>query len=148
MKQNYRINIYFYRIVWRNWYMETKFLCLTSFDLGLTIKLKWYCCCCCLFIKSCPTLCDLIDCSPLGSFVHGIFQARILKLVAVSISSGSSQSTVLSTLFKRSLGIPCIFVLIPKISSFSTKFCSKTVLISLVREGLFFSFPCMYLVVI
>ena len=148
MKQNYRINTYFYRIVWRNWYMETKKVPVFNiFDLRLTIKLKWYCCCCCLFIKWCSTLCDLIDCSPLGSSVHGIFQARILKLVAISISSGYSQSTVLSPLFKWSLGIPSIFVLIPKISSFSTKFCSKTV-ISLVREGLFFSFPCMYLVVI
>ena len=27
-----------------------------------------------------PTLCDPIDCSPPGSSVHGIFQARILEL--------------------------------------------------------------------
>ena len=26
----------------------------------------------------CPTFCDPIDCSPLGSSVHGISQARIL----------------------------------------------------------------------
>ena len=26
---------------------------------------------CCLVAQSCPTLCDLVDCSPPGSFVHG-----------------------------------------------------------------------------
>ena len=31
--------------------------------------------------QSCPTLCDPMDCSPPGSSVHGIFQARILKWV-------------------------------------------------------------------
>ena len=36
------------------------------------------------------TLCDPSDCSPLGSSVHGIFQARILKWVADSFSRGSS----------------------------------------------------------
>ena len=29
-------------------------------------------CCCCSVAKSCPTLCDPIDCSPPGSSVHGI----------------------------------------------------------------------------
>ena len=28
--------------------------------------------------QSCPTLCDPMDCSPPGSSVHGILQARIL----------------------------------------------------------------------
>ena len=37
--------------------------------------------------QSCPTLGDLLDCSPPGSFVHGIFQARILELVAISRGS-------------------------------------------------------------
>ena len=39
---------------------------------------------------SCPTLCDLMDCSPPGSSVRGIFQARILEQVAISSSRGSS----------------------------------------------------------
>ena len=30
-----------------------------------------------------PTLCDLVDCSPPGSSVHGILQARILEWVAM-----------------------------------------------------------------
>ena len=40
--------------------------------------------------QSCPTLFDLVDCSPPGSSVHGILQARILKWVAISFSRGSS----------------------------------------------------------
>ena len=31
----------------------------------------------------CPILCDPMDCSPPGSSVHGILQARILKWVAL-----------------------------------------------------------------
>ena len=41
--------------------------------------------------QSCPTLCDPMDCSPPGSSVHGIFQARILELVAISFSRRSSR---------------------------------------------------------
>ena len=32
--------------------------------------------------QSCPTLCDPVDCSPPGSSVHGILQARRLEWVA------------------------------------------------------------------
>ena len=38
-------------------------------------------------LRSCPTLCDPIDGSPLGSSVSGILQARILQWVAISFSS-------------------------------------------------------------
>ena len=34
--------------------------------------------------QSCPTLCDRVDCSPPGSSVHGILQARILEWVAIA----------------------------------------------------------------
>ena len=36
--------------------------------------------------QSCLTLCSPMDCSPLGSFVHGVFQARVLEWVAISFS--------------------------------------------------------------
>ena len=39
----------------------------------------------------CPTLCNSMDCSPPGSFVHGIPQARILEWAAIPFSRGSSQ---------------------------------------------------------
>ena len=41
--------------------------------------------CVCLVAQSCPILCDPVDYSP-----PGIFQARILKQVAISCSGGSS----------------------------------------------------------
>ena len=52
----------------------------------------------CMKVKSerevaqlCPTLHDPMDCSPLGSSVHGIFQARVLEwgAIAFSVTSGS-----------------------------------------------------------
>ena len=45
----------------------------------------------CLVTQSCPTLCDPIDCSPAGSSVHGILQARIWEWVAIPFSRGSSR---------------------------------------------------------
>ena len=45
--------------------------------------------CCCLVTKSCLTLVTPMDCSPPGSSVHGVFQARILEWVAISFSRGS-----------------------------------------------------------
>ena len=36
--------------------------------------------------QSGPTVWDPMDCSPTGSSVHGIFQARILEQVAISYS--------------------------------------------------------------
>ena len=49
-----------------------------------------HCCCCCLVAQSCP-LCDPVDCSPPGSSVHGILQARTLEWVAMPSYRGSSQ---------------------------------------------------------
>ena len=40
--------------------------------------------------QRCPTLCDPVDCSPPGSPVCEILQARILERVAISFSRGSS----------------------------------------------------------
>ena len=42
-------------------------------------------------LQLCPTLCHPMDHSPLGSLVHGVFQARILEWVAMPSSRGSSQ---------------------------------------------------------
>ena len=38
-------------------------------------------------LQSCPTLCDPIDSSPLGSSVPGILQARTVEWVAISFSN-------------------------------------------------------------
>ena len=37
-------------------------------------------------LQSFPSLCDLMDCSPPGSSVHGILQARILEWVTMPYS--------------------------------------------------------------
>ena len=44
----------------------------------------------CIVTQTCPTLCDIMDCSPWGSSVHGILQARILEWVAMPSSKRSS----------------------------------------------------------
>ena len=49
---------------------------------------------CVLATQQCPTLFNLKDCSPPGSSVRGILQARILEPVAIPFSSGSSQPRV------------------------------------------------------
>ena len=36
--------------------------------------------------QSCPTLSDPMDCSPPGSSIHGIFQARVLEWSAIAFS--------------------------------------------------------------
>ena len=48
--------------------------------------------CCCLVAKSCPMSYGHMDCSPPGSSVYGILQARTLERVAISFSRGSSWS--------------------------------------------------------
>ena len=40
--------------------------------------------------QSCPTLCDPMDCSPPGSSIHGIFQARVLEWGAIVFSGHTS----------------------------------------------------------
>ena len=51
----------------------------------------------------CPTLGDPMDCSPSGSSVHGIFQARVLEWVAITFSIALTRWTfvdkVMSLLF-------------------------------------------------
>ena len=39
--------------------------------------------------QSCPTLSDPMDCSPSGSSIHGIFQARVLEWGAIAFSEFS-----------------------------------------------------------
>ena len=46
--------------------------------------------CTLILTQSCLTLCDPVDCSPPGSSVHGILQARVLEWVAMPSSRGSS----------------------------------------------------------
>ena len=45
---------------------------------------------CATLLQSCPPLCDPMDCSPPGSSVHGILQARILEWIDISSPEGYS----------------------------------------------------------
>ena len=65
--------------------LETNHLSLYAESVcSLTISL------CAKLLPLCLTLDDLMDCSPPGSSVHGIFQARTLEWVAVPSCRGSS----------------------------------------------------------
>ena len=49
------------------------------------------CVCVCVWTAQSHSICDPMDCSPPGSPVHGILQARILEWAAISFSRRSSQ---------------------------------------------------------
>ena len=51
--------------------------------------------------QSCPTLCNPMDCSPPGSSVHGIFQARVLEWGAIVFSYLVHTSPQINNLFFR-----------------------------------------------
>ena len=57
------------------------FFCKTIFHLTIIKKFPT-CSITCSVACLCPTLCDPMGCSPPSSFVHGIFQAKILEWVA------------------------------------------------------------------
>ena len=50
-------------------------------------------------VQSCPTLHSPMDCSPPGSSVHGIFQARVLEWVAIVLTRQTFVGKVMSLLF-------------------------------------------------
>ena len=54
------------------------------------------CVCVCVISLVMSDSCDPMDCSPPGSSVHGILQARILEWVAISFSRGSSHAGIKS----------------------------------------------------
>ena len=63
-----------------------------TISLGLCVQQMEKACYSCVCVsQSCPTLCNPMDCSPAGSSVHGILQARKLEWVAIPFSRGSSQ---------------------------------------------------------
>ena len=75
-KQNFRISCFIYKLV-----------CVC---VCVCVCARVRVCMCAQWLQSCPTLCDPMDCSPPGSSVHGILQARILDWVAMPSSRGSS----------------------------------------------------------
>ena len=56
--------------------------------------------------QSCLTLSDPMDCSPPGSSVHGIFQARILEWGAIAFSDIKEMWKQYTELYKKDLHNP------------------------------------------
>ena len=73
----------------------------------------------CVHAKSlelCLTLCIPMDCSPPGSSVHGILQARKLEWILMPSSKGSSQSRDLCLLCLQSLIVSCSCLMSPELA--------------------------------
>ena len=64
--------------------------CISKSDLFSHRHSKVACVCVCVCAQLCLTLCDSMNCSPSGSSVPGISQARIQEWVAISFSRGLS----------------------------------------------------------
>ena len=83
--------------------------------------------CACSVAKSCPPLCDPMDCSPSGSSVQRISQARVLEWVAISFSRESSTQGLnphplhwqADSLLLWHLESPTSLVMVPVLSSSS-----------------------------
>ena len=67
---------------YEHWPKVCKFVCVNSYCLLLVGTCRWGMVSG-LVAKSCPTLCNAMDCILPSSSVHGIYQARILEWVAV-----------------------------------------------------------------
>ena len=82
--------------------LRVRFSNIPSHKISSIIVIEIKVCCAKLF-QSCLNLCDPMDCSPPGSTIHAILQARILEWVAMPSSRGSSwpkeQSWVASFLY-------------------------------------------------
>ena len=76
--------------MFRQWTLETE----TETQKRSTSLVFWFCITCAvlhLVTQSCATLCDPMDCSPPGSFVQEVYQARILEWEAMLSSRRSSR---------------------------------------------------------
>ena len=94
------------------------------------------------------TLCDPMDCSPPGSSVHGISQARTLEWVAISFSRGSSWRGVEPTSAALADGLitielpgkswyAYIHILLPSLTSVCVKALGRRDFLSLIYESVF-----------
>ena len=77
------------RLFMTPWTAAAWFLCppLSSVDCSDSLRLsRWCYAAAAKSLQSCPALCDPMDCSPPGSSIHGIFQARVLEWGAIAFS--------------------------------------------------------------
>ena len=75
---------------WSITYKNIKSLCYTHETKYNIVNQLWKVKVKMLVGQLCSTLCDPMDCSPPGSSVHGIHQARLLVWVAILFSRGFS----------------------------------------------------------
>ena len=61
--------------IWR-WGWPQYFILIEIYEPWIVMFVCVCVCVCVRSLQSCPTLCDCMDCSPPGSSVHGILQAR------------------------------------------------------------------------
>ena len=95
-------------------------------------------------VQSCPTLCDPMDCSLLGSSIHGLLQTRILEWVAISFSRGSSwprDQTPVSCIAGRHFNLWAIREVLEEISSLSHSIVFLYFFALITEEGFLIS-PC------
>ena len=93
------------------WAFDSVPLVYLSFD-GNTILLWRSYVCLCSAAQSCLILCNSMNCCPPGSSLQGIFQARILKWVAISFTRGLPNPGIKPmSLFSLKSGnvLPCSF---------------------------------------
>ena len=60
--------------------------------------------------QSCPTLCDPMDCSPPGSFIHGIFQAKVLEWGAIVFSDSAIKKNEVMPLVATWMGLETVIL--------------------------------------
>ena len=72
-------------------YFTLKYMLFDINDYRGVSPIYYTCVCVCLVSLLSQILCDPMDCSPPGSSVNGILQARILQWVGISFSRGSSR---------------------------------------------------------
>ena len=83
-------HVYLWQIhfdIWQNQYNIVKFKNKTKLKKKQKVKSESE------VAQSCPTLHDPMDCSPPGSSIHGIFQARVLKWGAIAFSEHIERNT-------------------------------------------------------
>ena len=76
---------------WFSWaYVSPEFQVPLPLELQECLRTSLSSCVCAKSLRLCLTLCDPMDCSPPGSSVRGISQARILEWADISSTRGSS----------------------------------------------------------
>ena len=86
---NFTLNFQFLIRMNHNFFFNFDLIFLLERKYDKSCLNKQFVCVCGKLLQLCLTLCDPMGCSPPGSSVHGILQARIPEWVAIPFSRGS-----------------------------------------------------------